>query len=189
MSSVWFTSDLHLGHKKVIETRGFGEDTQAHDFWLADVWDSTVGSQDQVWVLGDLTMGSASDALDWIGIRPGQKHLIVGNHDQVFPGHKDAFKHMKSWMQYFESIQLHAKRKMNKQEVLLSHFPYWAHGDGPDRPTARYEQWRLPDLGIPLLHGHTHNSEKFHDNSMHVGIDAWKRPVSIDEVSDWVRSL
>lgn len=189
MSNIFFTSDLHLGHKMVAGLRGF-EDVGAHDWWLAEMWDKAVGPRDTVWLLGDLTMGPASPALEWISQRPGTKHLIVGNHDQVFPGHKDAFKHMKAWMQFFDSVQLHAKRKIGKKELFLSHFPYWSYGDGPNRGTARYEQWRLSDLGMPLLHGHTHDSEvKSHGHSLHVGVDAWKSMVSLDEVSDWMRDV
>lgn len=117
--------------------------------------------------------------------RNGFIHL-TGN---CFPGHKDSHKHMKSWMQFFDSIQLHAKKKIAGKEVLFSHFPYWAYGDGPERPTARYEQWRLPDLGMPLCHGHTHGKDKSHENMLHVGVDAWGRMVSLDEIADWVRSL
>lgn len=189
MSNIWITSDLHLGHKMVAGTRGFGEDTASHDEWLANMWDHAVGPRDQVWLLGDLTMGSASTALEWISQRPGTKHLITGNHDQVFPGHRDSHKHMKSWMQFFDSIQLSARRKIGRKEILLSHFPYWSYGDGPSRATARYEQWRLPDVGTPLLHGHTHGQDRAHDHSLHVGVDAWGKMVSLDDVSDWLATL
>lgn len=189
MSNVWFTSDFHLSHKLVTAERGF-DDPAAHDWWLAEVWDSVVKPQDQVWLLGDLTMGPASYGLEWISQRSGIKHLISGNHDQVWPGHRDAFKHMKSWLQFFDSIQTFARRKIAGKETLLSHFPYWSYGDGPDRETARYQQYRLPDMGSPLLHGHTHDAKiKAHGHSLHVGIDAWKRMVSLDDVSDWVKSL
>lgn len=189
MSQIWFTSDLHYGHKLVAGHRGFGDDVAAHDAWLADMWTSTVGKDDQVWVLGDIAMSDTSGALGWIGSMPGRKHLIVGNHDQVHPMHKSAHKHMKSWMQFFDSIQMSATKKIGNHQVLLSHFPYWSYGDGPDRPTARYQQWRMPDLGLPLLHGHVHGTVQGHGNSLHVGVDAWKGFLSFDAVRGWLSTL
>src|SRR5690606_29340799 len=74
VSGIWFTADLHLGHKLLAGLRGFGEDTAAHDAEIARRWDFLVKPQDQVWVLGDLCIGrgrSHHAALDWIGERPG----------------------------------------------------------------------------------------------------------------------
>jgi calcineurin-like phosphoesterase family protein len=52
-------------------------------------------------------------------------------------------------------VQLHARRSINGVRVLVSHFPY--AGDHTDE--ARYDQWRLPDYDLPIIHGHTHSSD------------------------------
>ena len=46
----------------------------------------------------------------------------------------------------------------------------------------RYTQYRLPNQGRWLLHGHTHNKDqRIHGKQLHVGLDAWgMRPVSLD---------
>lgn len=210
--TIYFTSDLHIGHKLVSGLRGFWDednmvsvpataenpigseclpDTTAHDQWLADIWDSTVKKHDdQVYILGDLSINGGQHALDWIAARPGIKHLIAGNHDPVHPMDRRAPRLLPLWLGYFETVQPFARRKLNGQNLLLSHFPYWSFGDGPGRPQARYEQYRLPDLGLPLLHGHTHGTERDHDNMLHVGVDAWDgKLISQEFVLSWLEKL
>ena len=48
-------------------------------------------------------------------------------------------------------------------------------------------QWRLRDAGNPVLHGHTHSTEKVSFSAcgtpqLHVGWDAWGRPVRFHEI-------
>lgn len=192
MSNIWYTSDLHIGHRMVAKLRGFtlpgGDeaDTVEHDAWLATMWDRVVKQDDQVFVLGDISINGGQHALDWIQARPGVKHLISGNHDPVHPMHSKALKVMPHWLNYFATITPFLRRKLASQTVLLSHFPYESWGDGPERPGARHLEYRLPDKGLPLLHGHTHGFEQAHDNMFHVGVDAWRELVPQDEIIDWV---
>lgn len=178
---VWFTADLHVGHRLVAGHRGFTDDDTAvasyyHDRTVADRWDAAVGHGDHVWVLGDLSAGGSAAqrrALDWVDARPGIKHLVSGNHDGVFPQHRDAHKHLPSYLDVFASVTHAARRRLTGTEVLLSHLPY-----AGDRGVDRYPQWRLKDLGVPLLHGHTHAAEKVSRTEagtlqICVGLDAW----------------
>jgi calcineurin-like phosphoesterase family protein len=196
MSNVWFTSDLHLGHRLVSGKRGFvlsngDPDTKAHDHAILSNWARTVGPNDQVWVLGDLAVASSRErvasVLATIATLPGSKHLIVGNHDPAHPLHKDAHTWQKLYFTAFESVQAFAKRSMSfhrrpNEPVLLSHFPYEADGD--HRTEARYREFRLPDSGYRLIHGHTHSAVRMTSvRELHVGLDAWDlRPVHLDEV-------
>lgn len=86
---VWFTADLHLRHARVAELRGY-LDIDQHDRALAEAWDEQVHKNDQVWVLGDVTLSAIDYALDWLGDRPGARHLITGNHDHCHPMHRDS---------------------------------------------------------------------------------------------------
>lgn len=206
MSTVWYTADLHIGHKFVSGLRGFFHederpqefglpiaqipDTEAHDAWLDEIWDRTVSEGDQVFILGDISINGGQHALDWIEARPGIKHLISGNHDPVGPWHRKSSKLLPHWLEYFETIQPYYRRRLNGKNFLMSHFPYMSFGDGEEREGARYEQYRLPDLGLPLLHGHTHGVEKAHDNMLHVGVDAWKgQLVSQETILDWLETV
>lgn len=193
MSNVLYTSDIHIGHKKVSEIRGFST-TEEHDAWLADLWDSTVCMRDTVYILGDISINGGQHALDWIAERPGAKILVAGNHDPVHPGMRTAVGKLAHWNQYFHAIVPFSRRRLEGMNFLLSHFPYL--GTGAERPgedEVRFEQYRLPDLGLPLLHGHTHIEERFHVSDagtpqMHVGIDAWKSLVPEKTVLDWLRN-
>lgn len=198
--TVFYTSDLHLGHRLVAKfryQRRFPEATDAHgipesalawhDDMLAAAWDTTVTKDDVVWVLGDLSLTNSKSGvqrvLEWIAARPGRKHLVPGNHDPVHPLHRDAHKWQRFYLDsphtgtVFESVQLAARRKFampdgTAREVLLSHLPYAGDRNGADRET----QWRLRNEGHWLLHGHLHGSAPFHTvgtKQLDVGLDAW----------------
>lgn len=189
MTAVWFSSDLHIGHGKVSDIRGFNT-PEDHDQALADNWDDAVHPDDHIWILGDLSAGGAEAegrALFWMDSRPGHKHLILGNHDRGFPGHRGAHKYFPRYYESFESVSTGARRKIDGHQVLLSHFPYAGGGDHTE--VERHTQWRLPDLGTPLLHGHTHQegeSTTWTDKGtmqISVGPDANDlTPVSVDMV-------
>lgn len=187
MSSVFFTSDLHLGHRKVAEHRGF-ESIEAHDETIAHNWASTVEPGDLVYVLGDIAVSNPEHALRILSSLPGRKRLIWGNHDQGHPMYRDAWLKANKYHLAFEGMAQSARVKVDGIEVLLSHFPYTR-----DRAETRFMQWRLPDLGLPLLHGHTHGPETLTLTGggrieVHVGLDAWRMlPVADYTVARLIR--
>lgn len=88
---VWFTSDSHIQHRNILkhcpkraEIGGFDiDDVEAHDKWLIDIWNKTIGKRDIVYILGDFSF--ASPEIIKKQILPklnGQKYLILGNHDK-----------------------------------------------------------------------------------------------------------
>lgn len=201
--SVFFTSDLHFGHLKVAEDRGFYSTDEHDEYVLGSLVDQTqVG--DQVWILGDLTVGgrAAEDrALAMLGVAlTGRSlHLIPGNHDSCHPmANRNSHNRIKSFYEVFESVQLFARRRISGQKVLLSHFPYWGDHTDEDRGV----QFRLQDEGEWLLHGHTHSQERgpawdssivWNDGGrskypnhkqVHVGWDAWGRLVTLEELEE-----
>lgn len=72
---VFVIADLHFGHKKLAELRGF-DSTQAHDDAIVAAWNRTVRSADSVYVLGDVFR------LERVADLNGNKKLAMGNHDQ-----------------------------------------------------------------------------------------------------------
>jgi calcineurin-like phosphoesterase family protein len=182
----WYTADLHVGHSLVAGKRGF-KTPETHDAELARRWDNTVAAADTIWVLGDISAGGRigqAHALRWLAERPGTKHLITGNHDRVHPMHPDAHKHLPAYLEIFATVQQSAHRTIAGQPILLSHFPYMDSTD-PDDVHARFDQWRLPNMGAWLLHGHLHNARKTSSSrSIHIGLDAWNlSPVSINSIA------
>ena len=176
---VWFTSDPHFGHRFVAGLRGFtGPDE--HDAALMANFTSVVREGDQVWWLGDLAMSNPKRALTLISGLRGTHHLIAGNHDRCHPSHRDSHKHLRAYLDVFASVQPFARRRINGEEVLLSHFPY-ANEPDADRGEVRDTQYRLANEGRWLLHGHTHMADqRVHGRQIHVGLDAWDlRPVPL----------
>ena len=197
MSRVFFTSDLHLEHDPVAKMRGFST-SAAHDAELAYRWDATVRPEDDVWVLGDLCIGGSAvtkRSLEWIRQRPGVKHLVPGNHCRPHPHHRDSHRWQRTFMELaFESVQPFARRRIDGQDVLLSHFPYV----GDSGPEERYTQYRLPCEGLPIIHGHTHSSSRYSTATygpaelgvlqVHVGVDAWDlTPAPLEAVAEILR--
>lgn len=185
--TIWYTSDPHWGHRFVAQLRGFGEDAYAHDEWLRKVYSEAFKPGDVVWWLGDLTMRLApvDAAAASIATRSTADHrLVYGNHDAGHPMHREAHRHQRAYYG-FKMAAPFAKRRLPKVgEVYLSHFPY-IRNDGADR----HAQWSLRDLGVPLIHGHTHGPEIVTRTDagtlqIHVGIDAWRRPVAEHEIVD-----
>ena len=180
--TVWFTSDTHFCHEKVARIRGFGS-TFEHDTCVVKFWNTVVKPDDLVWHLGDVSMSRKWDeTVHWVMQLNGRKHLVAGNHDPCWPGHRRSRNVQLHWMALFESVQAFARIRLAGTTYLLSHFPYQNAGD--HTPTERYTQFRLPNMGEYLLHGHTHTSEHWDGpKSLHVGLDAWGlQPVWEQEV-------
>lgn len=190
MSSVFFTADLHLGHKKVSELRGF-KTTEEHDAHVISVWNSTITKRDTVYVLGDISLSNYEYALELIKNLNGTKHLIAGNHDVIHPMHKRGHSRAEllKWLDTFETINPFLRKTHNGRDYLLSHFPYVEWGDGEHREGSRYNQYRIPTTGTPLIHGHTHGTERAHGNMLHVGWDAWGEPVNLKYIDEWLTTL
>lgn len=183
MADVFVISDLHLGHAKVAEYRGFAT-VEEHDAELVRNIRDVVKDRDQVIFCGDLAASSPTYALSVVAELPGEWHLVLGNHDKAHPMHTDAHRQQKKYLEVFSSVQTMMRRKIHGQTVLFSHFPYYA--DHTDEP--RYMPYRLRDEGRLLVHGHLHAREKYTSfTELHVGVDAWDlAPVPYSAIQDWV---
>lgn len=92
MANVWFTSDLHFGHKNIGNFREFVEDEQHNTAYITESWFSLVSKRDVVWVLGDIAFNEQGFA-DFLSL-PGNKKLVLGNHDRpFFVQNSDKFNH------------------------------------------------------------------------------------------------
>ena len=91
-SNVWFTSDLHLGHKGVAYHRGYTT-VEYHDSEILNNFQKLIGKRDKLFILGDVAWNNQS--LPLIGEIPGVKELIVGNHDTYTT---------KEYLKYFNKV-------------------------------------------------------------------------------------
>ena len=179
MSTLWVTSDTHFGHaKRMPADRGFAS-IEEHDEVLTENWNRLVRKNDMVFHFGDVGIQTTTFILERVAKLNGRKHLITGNHDQVWPGHRDSHKHQKRWLGVFDSVQAYGARRVGKRRLLMAHLPYV--GDHTKEP--RYPEFRLPNKGALLLHGHVHDKWRVRDNPINVGVDVWNlRPVMLDHV-------
>jgi calcineurin-like phosphoesterase family protein len=183
--SVWFTSDLHLGHANIIGYSGRPfADVDSMDRALLDGWNDTVAPGDDVWVLGDFALGRIDSTLPLAGRLHGHKRLLSGNHDRCWSGHGERAR---NWVERyreagFEEVhQGQVELVVAGAVVLGCHFPYV--GDSHDED--RYLDALPVDRGQWLLHGHVHERWRQRGRMVNVGVDAWAyRPVSAAEVGE-----
>ncbi len=176
---IWFTSDLHFGHKGILDycKRPFASLDEMHDT-LIKRWNECVRPEDTIYVCGDMALCPFRD-FEPIGKQlNGQKYLIRGNHDGYSEG-----QYAKVGFTVFHEL----KMKLAGQMVRLSHYPYalpWYKRPFAFKSELRFMEKRPPRIdGEVLMHGHTHTTYRQADNRIHVGVDAWDYyPVSSREI-------
>lgn len=185
--SIWFTSDTHFKHRSMTEKgwRPF-ENIEVHDETLIDNWNDWVRPKDEVWHLGDYSETDTAGALLYLPRLHGEIHLIAGNHDPCWPGHRRGHRHQRAFLDAgFASVQAFTRRRIGQYTLLLSHFPF----RGDHTAESRYDQWRLRDEGEWLLHGHVHEAWKVNGRQINVGVDVWDwAPVGIHQIEAILRS-
>lgn len=169
MGNVWFTSDTHFNHEKVIQfestARNFSS-IQQHDEELVKRWNDRVRPKDIVWHLGDVYLGKDKEHFRWLMKElNGSKRLVRGNHDTF---------DCATYYEAFDEIY----GVWPKYGFVMSHVPL--HPDSINR-------WGLN------VHGHLHSNKVMHtsgpadgemDNRYYcVSVEQHNlAPVSLDEI-------
>lgn len=179
-----FTADTQIFHDLTSSLRGFATNDEHHDH-VEQEWNAHVDPRDTVIVVGDSHMSSLEEAMAFYNRLPGKKVLLKGNHDKNHPMYRNAFNMEAAYRQAFAECMESMRVKFAGIDFLVNHFPY--NGDTEGRESDRYVQWRLRDLGTPIIHGHVHSADKVTYSALgtaqlHVGWDAWHRPVTIEEI-------
>ena len=193
MTQHYCTADLHLRHEKVAKIRGF-DSALEHDRAIMKSLIETLKPGDHLWILGDVSGGKDEIAALYIlrsvvDTCSAHLHLISGNHDSIHPMHRHSERAHGKFRSVFSSIDSMGAFRHNRDRVLLSHFPYTG-----DREVERYPEYRLKDTGRPIVHGHTHSSEKvsYSDKGslqICVSLDAWGlKPVPKHELVKLIES-
>lgn len=157
---VWFTADLHLGHRSVLSycDRPFA-DVQSMDAALVRQL-GKVGAADWLVIVGDVALGDHTLAFPMLRAVPCRKVLVVGNHDITRSGkchYLDALEEDGSPM--FEAVvpflcwEGHAE-----QRVVVSHYPL----QFPEATQEGHIDGYSADRCLPLLnyHGHLHREQQ-----------------------------
>ena len=140
---------------------------------LVKSWNEVVHKDDDVYHLGDVSLGNPTKLTDILNRLNGNIHLIIGNHE------KSVFKKTTN-VERFVWVKPYHEMYIGKEFVVMCHYAMrvWNkshHGDGSVH-----------------LYGHSHDSLDGHGKewgrSMDVGVDsAYRilgeyRPFSFDEV-------
>jgi calcineurin-like phosphoesterase family protein len=81
MPNIFFTSDLHIGHKNILKYNRHEFSTiEDMEIEMVSRWNSKVGKDDIVYILGDVSFTSLERTLFVLSQLNGEKHLILGNH-------------------------------------------------------------------------------------------------------------
>ena len=169
---IFLTSDLHLGHDKdfVVQARGF-ETVEEMNAEIIRRWNERVYPDDDVYVLGDLTLGDVEEGIRLIAKLNGYLHIMRGNHDTD-----------KKVERYLElpnvvSVQYADVLKYGKAVFWMGHYPTITANYDDDKPWAKH---------IVCLFGHTHQEQPFYNDNPYmynVGMDAHNCiHITIDEI-------
>lgn len=177
----YFTADLHIGHKNIIEycgrpfrTADGQPDSDAMRRQFIENFRSVLRPGDELYVLGDLSF-QLDEAIAFLQHIPGQKFMIWGNHD---PQGKDRAVLEKMFV---KTGELYEAKLKNGTRAIMCHYPML--------------RWNKGHFGSYMLHGHTHGECKYPPDPMRildVGVDVefqigpfWHAkyfPVSEDEI-------
>ncbi len=168
--TVFFTSDLHLGHENIIRmaNRPFRDATDMNEQLIRNI-NKRVGADDELWILGDVSyridLKDVEALLRRIDCR--NLHLVRGNHD-------------KDWTEtgLFQEICDYKELKLDGRRVCLMHYPI--------------ASWNGMHHGSVHLHGHSHNPPSYNLNNVmdgrlvwDVGVDAnGFTPISWEQIRD-----
>ena len=162
-------ADLHFGHENIIkyESRPFAN-VEEMNVRLIELWNSTIGNDDLVYVLGDFTLSRRIDVIkNLVSSLNGRKILIMGNHD------------IRKSIDYVECGFEAATRKpmMVEPGVILMHEPF--------------EDASLIAPNYVYFFGHVHANKTLMDeylNCMCVSVERIDyRPIDLDECIKMLR--
>lgn len=193
---VFFTSDLHIGHKNVIDfsNRPFRDLDHMHQV-LINNYNAMVTDRSICYFLGDFGLAGSDVMTKVMRQLKGTKVLILGNHDK------------KSNAMYnigFDVVLNSATLYIAGERVTLSHCPLrgvfredttgMRNSDGTENwhGENRHMQYSVENEGQFHLAGHTHSpnggkSKVKEGRQWDIGVDGnFYRPVSISQVESWI---
>lgn len=183
---LWFTSDLHFGHRNVIRfcNRPFA-DVKEMDEALINNWNEVVGENDIVFVLGDTFWFNDSTTIKkYISKLNGIIYFIPGNHCKFEKYHRIADEPRIILCDDIVQVFLESEDNRWHKKILelwLAHYPLMT--------------WPHRENGAINLFGHIHSKPEgregtdqdlpLHKNQCDVGTDYWEyKPVQFEKLLD-----
>lgn len=166
--SIFFTSDTHFGHDRIIELakRPF-KCSEEMDEKLIENWNGVVKPSDTIYHLGDFGCGEKATAEYLKSIHDrlnGNITYIKGNHDKP--------KRLSLLPPFQGTLEV----KIGKKLFVLGHFPQLT--------------WTDATHGSYHVFGHVHQLMKGIGKSIYIGVEAWNyTPVSVEQVNEILNTL
>jgi len=167
----WFTADLHLGHKRIVELcyRPFATVEEMDDALIYNI-NSVVGVKDTLYHLGDFALGSKHIIEGYKQLKCKNVVFLKGNHD------KDALKKVgllglpNFCVLENQILERNFFIDNQKQKIIMSHYPMRA--------------WNKSVHGVWHLFGHEHGMLPPHGLSFDVGVDTNNyMPYSLEDIA------
>ena len=188
MTNIFFTSDHHLGHGRIVDADYADRpvDKYEHTEFLTTRWNERVGPEDTVFHLGDFTLGNRERAKRYFSGLNGTIFVLGNNfhHDSRWLPHP----HEVGWSEYITRSEssviilppinvfrpkVFVAPGVKAPYIVLCHYPF--------------RRWDRCHYGSWHLYGHTHQKDNPRvqgDFSLNVGVDAWDYyPVPLDTIA------
>jgi calcineurin-like phosphoesterase family protein len=162
--TIYFTSDMHLGHKRIIELskRPFST-LEEMDQTIIDRYNSVVKKGDTVYDLGDFSFTNPKKYLDRFNV-PSIR--IKGSHDYDIKEPRMLVIKPKDLVDEYGSPLI----------ITLCHYAM--------------RSWEISHYGSWHLYGHHHGLLEPYGMSFDVGVDCWNfYPVSLEQVKEKMATL
>lgn len=178
--SIFIASDIHFQHKAILSycpNRRVGKAMPETDEGIMNMvnhmneliisnWNDMVRPDDEVYILGDVSMGMIATAPILIRRLNGKKYLVNGNHDRtlnkLIKKSDGEYDNLFAWRKDYHEMLYKVDGLKHKILICMSHYPMMCwHGMSND-----------PDKTSICFHGHLHgNPSGGTDRIFDVGID------------------
>ena len=142
----YYISDLHFFHSNLndcMDKRGFASGEAMNEHMIRQ-WNDRVHKNDEVVILGDLSIGQAQETNEVVHQLKGKLYLITGNHDRFLQKKEfDASRFV--WIKPYGEIH------DNNRRVILSHYPVFCYN-------GQYLRDKKGNPRTYMLYGHVHNT-------------------------------
>ena len=172
-NKVFFTSDPHFFHAKIIEycNRPFSSASEMNEA-MVERWNEKVPKDGVVFIVGDVSFAKADETVKILKRLNGRKVLITGNHDRHLISNPANSELRSCFSSIHDLLDLRVddkERDDGKTDFVLSHYAM--------------RVWNKSHHGAIQLYGHSHGTLPPIGLQMDVGVDGNNfSPYSYDEV-------
>jgi len=186
--NIFWVSDTHHDHNNIIKfsNRPF-KDVEEMNEELIRAWNSVIGEDDEVYHLGDVSLGRPNRALNFLNRLNGKIYLITGNHEKSVlknESTRNRFEWIKPYHEMYVDVPFESNHVYGDTTGKQTQFIVMCH--------YAMRVWNKSHHGAIMLYGHSHDSldgpQKEWGKSMDVGVDsAYRilgeyRPFSLMEI-------